>query len=194
MLKRRCMMRILFPVAIFIGRKAEAHVTSITDLNRDRSKIRNRSPDSQQAATEPTLRLWRVCLGGPREKETAADGAKPRILVVDDEHVIADTLALILNKSGFKTEAAYSGEEAVEAAKSIRPDFLISDIIMPGITGIEAAIRISGSLPGCRVLLFSGNTATADLLDKAFASGHRFETLLKPVHPRDLLDRLASFA
>lgn len=120
--------------------------------------------------------------------------AKKRVLVVDDEHVIADTLVLILRGCGFETEAAYSGEEAVESAAALKPDVLISDVIMKGINGVEAAIRISDSLPKCRVLLFSGNAGTADLLDKAFAEGHRFEMLNKPVHPRDLLDRLATVA
>jgi DNA-binding response OmpR family regulator len=114
-----------------------------------------------------------------------------RVLVVDDERLIADTLALILNKSGFETVVAYSGAKAVELAEVLKPNVLISDVIMEGMNGVEAAIRISASLPGCRVILFSGNAATEDLLHGAEVKGHRFELIGKPIHPRVLLDRLA---
>ena len=113
-----------------------------------------------------------------------------RVLVLDDEQVIANTLALILNRSGYEARAVYSGEAAIENALSRRPDFLISDVIMQGMTGLEAAIRISEIAPECRIILFSGQAATADLLEKAEASGHHFELLTKPVHPRALLERL----
>jgi len=115
---------------------------------------------------------------------------KPRVLVVDDERVIADTLATILNQNGFEASAVYTGAEAVVRARASRPDLVISDVIMQDMNGIEAAIRIRQSLPGCKILLFSGQAATADLLEKARAQGHEFEILAKPVHPQDLLAKL----
>jgi CheY-like chemotaxis protein len=115
---------------------------------------------------------------------------KPRVLVVDDERVIADTLAIILNQSGFDASAVYTGTSAVERAKQDKPDLIISDVIMPDMNGIEAAIRIRQVLPGCKILLFSGQAATADLLEKARQQGHEFEILAKPVHPQDLLAKL----
>jgi CheY-like chemotaxis protein len=118
--------------------------------------------------------------------------ARPKVLVVDDERVIADTLAMILNQSGFEARAIYSGEGAVELAASFAPDMLISDVIMADLNGIDAAIRIKALLPGIKVLLFSGQAATADLLEKARAQGYEFEILAKPVHPQDLLSRLRS--
>lgn len=113
-----------------------------------------------------------------------------RVLILDDEQIIANTLALILNRSGFEARAVYTGESAIETARELSPDVLISDVIMQGMTGIEAAIRISEIVPHCRVILFSGQATTSDLLERAQASGHRFELLVKPVHPRALLDRL----
>jgi CheY-like chemotaxis protein len=118
--------------------------------------------------------------------------AKPKVLVADDERVIADTLAIILNQSGFEATAVYNGEKAVEAARILRPDMLISDVIMTDMNGIDAAITIRGMLPNCKILLFSGQAATADLLDRARVQGHEFEILAKPVHPQDLLARLRS--
>jgi DNA-binding response OmpR family regulator len=117
---------------------------------------------------------------------------KPKVLVADDERVIADTLAIILNQSGFEAKAVYSGEKAVEAARDWQPEMLISDVIMTDLNGIDAAIKIRAILPACKILLFSGQAATADLLDRARNQGHEFEILAKPVHPQDLLARLRS--
>ena len=117
---------------------------------------------------------------------------KPKVLVVDDERVIADTLAIILNQHGFDAAAVYTGTAAVERAKNVRPDLIISDVIMPDMNGIETAINIRQFLPSCKILLFSGQAATADLLESARAQGHEFEILAKPVHPQDLLAKLRS--
>ena len=72
---------------------------------------------------------------------------KPKVLVADDERVIADTLAIILNQSGFQATAVYSGEKAVETAKTLQPDMVISDVIMTDLNGIDAAIKIRTMLP-----------------------------------------------
>jgi CheY-like chemotaxis protein len=119
-------------------------------------------------------------------------GKKPIVLVVDDEQVIADTLAKILDLNGYDASAVYTGTAAVESARSLRPDLIISDVIMPDMNGIEAAISIRSFLPSCKILLFSGQAATADLLEDARAHGHEFEILAKPVHPSDLLAKLKS--
>ena len=79
---------------------------------------------------------------------------------------------------------------ALEQATEFKPDMLISDVIMPDLNGIEAAIRIRELLPAIKILLFSGQAATADLLEKAHAQGYDFEILAKPVHPQDLLNKL----
>jgi CheY-like chemotaxis protein len=113
-----------------------------------------------------------------------------RVLIVDDEKIIANTLALILNRSGFEASAVYNGQDAIDTARQLSPDFLISDVIMEGMTGIDAAVQIAQLVPHCRIILFSGQGATADLLERANADGHHFELLVKPVHPRVLIQRL----
>ena len=112
---------------------------------------------------------------------------KPKVLVADDERVIADTLAMILNQSGFEARAVYSGEKALEIAPTFTPDMLISDVIMADLNGIDTAIKVRSLLPKIKILLFSGQAATADLLASAGHSGHKFELLSKPVHPSELL-------
>jgi CheY-like chemotaxis protein len=116
--------------------------------------------------------------------------SRPKVLIADDERVIADTLAMILNQSGFDARAVYSGEAAIDTVSDFEPDMLVTDVIMADLNGIETAIRMRRMLPNIKVLLFSGQASTADLLDKARAQGHEFEILAKPVHPQDLLNKL----
>jgi DNA-binding response OmpR family regulator len=113
-----------------------------------------------------------------------------RVLVVDDEPTIADTLAVILRQSGFETHTAYSGEGAVRLSIQIKPDLMISDVMMPDKNGIDVASEVQALVPKCRVLFFSGQCSTATLLLKAKQSGKQWEVLQKPVHPHDLLARV----
>lgn len=118
------------------------------------------------------------------------DAVKTKVLVVDDEHIIANTLSIILNTSGFEARAVYSGEAAVQELGRFQPDVVISDVIMTGMSGIETAIVFRTQRPNCKILLFSGQAATADLLQHAREQGYHFEVLAKPIHPLDLLAKL----
>jgi CheY-like chemotaxis protein len=115
---------------------------------------------------------------------------RARVLVVDDEHAIAETLSLILTKSGFETAVAHDGRDAVAKARSWRPDAIVSDVVMPVMNGIEAAIQILAFLPGCKIVLLSGQAATSDLVKNAALKGHYFQVMAKPVHPTELLREL----
>jgi DNA-binding NtrC family response regulator len=111
----------------------------------------------------------------------------PRVFVVDDEPVIASSLEIILGQLGFEAKSFTEPLEALNAALSEAPDLLISDVVMPVLSGIDLAIQMQERCPNCKVLLFSGQSATAGMLESARALGHNFELLLKPVHPKDLL-------
>ena len=113
-----------------------------------------------------------------------------KVLIADDERTIADTLAVILARAGFETKAVYSGEATLETAMTYRPDMLITDVVMGDMNGVEAAIRMRSLLPDCKILLFSGQAATVDLLAAARLRGYEFEILTKPLHPADLLARI----
>jgi CheY-like chemotaxis protein len=113
--------------------------------------------------------------------------SSPVAFVVDDEAIIASTLATILRISGFSSIAFTDPLEALNSADSEQPSLLISDVIMPGMTGIELALGIQAKCPNCKILLFSGQAATADLLETARKEGHDFVLLGKPIHPSDLL-------
>lgn len=113
-----------------------------------------------------------------------------RIIVVDDEPIIADTLVNILRGEGHDAFAVSSGESAIRLAKLMQPagpDLLVTDVVMPGMDGIETAKEILRLVPACRIVLFSGQAASTDLLAKAQAEGYSFEILPKPVNPDVLL-------
>ena len=79
-----------------------------------------------------------------------------RILVVDDECLVADTLGLIFRKHGFEAKVAYSADEALVCARTFAPDLLLCDITMPGRSGIELMADFSRELPDCHVLVLTG--------------------------------------
>lgn len=114
-----------------------------------------------------------------------------KILVMDDERVVADSLAQILQRFGYEASAVYDPVQALEWLSSHACDVLISDVMVPGhISGIDLAIQLSAVFPKCKVLLISGNNSTAELILAAQERGHLFDLLAKPVHPTVILERL----
>lgn len=115
---------------------------------------------------------------------------RPRVLVVDDERIIASTLATILLHSGFEATAFSEPLKALKFAQAQPPDLLLSDVAMPLLSGIDLAIKVQELCPNCKVLLFSGQSASEELLEAASADGYRFDLIYKPVHPKDLLRKI----
>ena len=138
--------------------------------------------------TFPTVPLKEVPAHAEGNK---AEGHRPVVLVVDDESVIADTLSEILMRSGYHAVPVYDADSALETALLTPPEMLITDEVQPGMTGIELAITVRRIYPDCKIILFSGQAATADLLASARAEGHHFTLLNKPLHPQDLLQRVS---
>ncbi|WP_109484999.1 response regulator [Occallatibacter savannae] len=118
--------------------------------------------------------------------------ANRRILIVDDERAIADTLALIFKTQHYEARVAYAAERAIETLAEWRPDLAVLDVILPQMNGIDLAIVIKANYPSCHVLLFSGHANTAILLEEAGRKGHQFEVMAKPVHPNVMLERASA--
>jgi CheY-like chemotaxis protein len=112
------------------------------------------------------------------------------VFVVDDEQLIASTLTTILKLNGYDARCFTNPLEALDAARTLGPDLLISDVVMPELSGIDLAVRLKEECPACKVLLFSGQAMTIDLLQSARKQGHEFQVLAKPIHPTDLLARI----
>jgi DNA-binding NtrC family response regulator len=116
-----------------------------------------------------------------------SDKRASRIFIVNDQLVIASTLATLLQKKGFSARCFTGSLEALTAARSETPDLLIADVAMADLSGVELAIRMKQQCPTCEVLLFSGHANTKDLLRTAGERGHNFHMLSKQVHPNDHL-------
>jgi DNA-binding NtrC family response regulator len=143
--------------------------------------------------------VQRLFSGSDQPPDTTRPGAAPdnsqaqqarRILVVDDESRVADSVAEILNESGFNAIAAYSGKSALEIVRDVCPQVLLCDLLMPHTNGVQTALAVREICPDVRVVLFSGHAATIDLLSRAKAQGLEFEFLPKPIHPDELVRRL----
>jgi DNA-binding response OmpR family regulator len=113
-----------------------------------------------------------------------------RILVVDDEHLITDTICAILNANGFNAFGAYNGVEALQAATELRPEIVLSDVLMPKMSGVDLGIELRSQFPEMKIILLSGQDSTSTVIQRAEADGHHFTLFPKPVHPEDLIARL----
>ena len=113
-----------------------------------------------------------------------------RVLVVDDERAIADSLARILRHHGFETLSEYSAKGAAVAAQKFKPDVLVTDVVMPGPSGIDLAEWFSKAQPGCRVILTSANLHHFDPSDLSFQPTQEITFLPKPVLVSDLIELL----
>lgn len=119
-------------------------------------------------------------------------GRTRRILVVDDEPAITETLSLIFTRHRYEVRVAHSAEEAIEVIAAWEPDLAILDVNLPQMNGIELAIVLQANRPACRLVLFSGHPSTRELMEEAAKSGNAFEILSKPVHPLFMLDYVSS--
>lgn len=127
-------------------------------------------------------------ISGSAEKEHAPETSK--ILVVDDEKLLADTTAAILRVMGYKTKTANDGFSALEIARAYLPDYLLTDVMMPNMNGVQLAMAVARIFPATKILLFSGQAGIADMLDEGRAHGFDFPLLAKPVHPTQLIEAL----
>jgi CheY-like chemotaxis protein len=111
----------------------------------------------------------------------------PLVYVVDDDPLIAVTLISILNGHGLAAIPVFNETEALELARLIPPDLLITDVAMPGTDGFALAIEVTKAAPDCDIIFISGEPSTLDLAAEYRAQGFDFVMLIKPVHPLDLL-------
>lgn len=125
-------------------------------------------------------------------KSSVNSGHEPLIFVVDDERIVATTLALILQSRGIFVRSFVDPIDVLRAVEVGPPDVLLADVVMPQMNGIELGREIKRRCPGCKVLLFSGEIATAELLEKARRLGQYYDVLAKPVHPEVLIQMITA--
>jgi CheY-like chemotaxis protein len=120
---------------------------------------------------------------------TSETEKRRRVLIVDDERVITDTLVTIFSQCGYEAKGVYSAEQALASLEGWHSELVIIDVVLPAMNGIDLAIRVRSEWPECHIFLFSGQAATADLLELAMKGGHVFDILAKPLHPSELLKK-----
>lgn len=125
-----------------------------------------------------------------KEENSKSKRKKITVLVVDDERLIADTMTEILKRSGFDAACAYDGQSGLEMAIQLSPDYVLTDVVMPHMNGLQLAIAVRKALPETEILLLSGQAGVTEILDRGRREGYSFELIGKPVHPEKLLERL----
>jgi CheY-like chemotaxis protein len=115
----------------------------------------------------------------------------PKLLIVDDEKLIAETMAAIFNMQGYEAKAAFSAEEALELVAHWDPVIALLDIVLPAMSGIDLGILLRATRPNIKILLMSGQLVSGDLIGDAAKDGHMFDILPKPVPVPDLLNAAA---
>lgn len=115
-----------------------------------------------------------------------------KVLILDDEVVIASTLRSILEQQGVRVAVAFDGKTAVSVASTFEPDVLVADVQMPKLNGIEAAIQIVRRSPKCKVFVYTGKVLLQESLAQIKQQG--FGLIERPIAPTDLLDRLRELA
>lgn len=129
-------------------------------------------------------------LNSDRTVDKESEPVRFKILVVDDEKLIADTISEILKRAGFHVVTAYDGWEALQSAGRFRPDYLLSDVLMPQMNGVELAVAIQKMHPAAKILLFSGQAGISEILLSGQQQGLKYELIAKPIHPLKLIEIL----
>jgi CheY-like chemotaxis protein len=142
-----------------------------------------------------TFKLYLPRVDAPATDEAGPEPGVPasrgNVLVVEDEPAVRDMTIQVLRRAGWTVTAVASGGEALTLVDTRAQPFhaLVSDVVMPGMSGIELAERVLDRQPGIRVVLLSGYTAETLDLERVVSQGVRF--VPKPLSSRELLAALA---
>ena len=113
-----------------------------------------------------------------------------RVLLVEDDPVILRLLEVNFELEGYEVLSAHDGAEGIEMARTERPDIVISDIMMPNVSGIELveALKGDGDTSGIPIILLSAKAQSADV--KAGMEAGADDYVTKPFEPLELVDRV----
>ena len=123
-----------------------------------------------------------------RDPLTRPDGTPLRILTVDDEASLTDLLGMALRYEGWEVTAADTGLSAVQAARDVRPDAIVLDMMLPDFDGLEVMRRIRTEQPQVPVIFLTARDAVDDRVHGLTAGGDDYVT--KPFSLEELVARL----
>ena len=123
-----------------------------------------------------------------RDPLTRPDGTPIRVLTVDDESSLTDLLGMALRYEGWDVSSADSGLGAVQAARDVRPDAIVLDMMLPDFDGLEVMRRIRTEQPDVPVIFLTARDAVDDRVQGLTAGGDDYVT--KPFSLEELVARL----
>jgi CheY-like chemotaxis protein len=116
-----------------------------------------------------------------------------RVLIVDDDRLVADTLTLIFERNGFNAKAAYSADEALECSREFTPNLLLCDVTMPARDGLSLVEDMTREQPACRILVLTGFYSNLkSVREQASRLARPLGVLTKPCQPAELLREAAA--
>ena len=112
------------------------------------------------------------------------------ILIAEDDQSMCSFLTLALEKAGHTVKATYNGTDAWDAIQSANPpyDLLLTDIVMPGMDGIELSNKATAALPDLKLMFITGFAAVA--MENKSLDQEKAKVLSKPFHLKDLVDQV----
>jgi two-component system OmpR family response regulator len=122
------------------------------------------------------------------EPITRPDGTPIRILAVDDESSLTELLSMAMRYEGWQVSTAASGNEAVKAAREVRPDAIVLDMMLPDFDGLEVMRRVRSEDPDVPVIFLTAKDAIADRINGLTAGGDDYVT--KPFSLEEVIARL----
>src|SRR5579859_4830226 len=131
-----------------------------------------------------------MCPGQPRHRTTRERKRMSTVLIIDDSPTEVHVLKTWLEKNGFSTITAESGEEGIEKAKVEKPDAIIMDVVMPGMSGFQATRQLSKDPDTSRIPVVMVTTKDQET-DKIWGMRQGAVAYLpKPVTEKQLVDKI----
>ncbi len=112
-----------------------------------------------------------------------------KILIIEDDKMIKTILQFMLNREGYQTDFAIDGKEGMEKLNSFNPDAVITDVMLPYLSGIEIVSLSKKLNPNRPVFVVSSLGNESVTIEKAIEQGAN-EILSKPFNPEDILEKL----
>jgi two-component system response regulator MtrA len=114
-------------------------------------------------------------------------GVKPRVLVVDDDSALSEMLGIVLRNDGFEPAFVADGSRALAAFKEVKPDIVLLDLMLPGMSGIDVCRGIRAE-SGTPIIMLTAKGDTTDVV-LGLESGAD-DYVVKPFKPRELVARM----